>query len=86
MVWPVQAEPASDHEWRMALRCGACGSTREALVADADAAVFDRDLTRQVTEIEAQLAALEEERMAGELHALRVALERALIDASDFSR
>jgi hypothetical protein len=68
------------------MRCGACGFAVDAIVDDEDADAFDRDLRRQTREISAALATCERQRMTDELHSLKVALERDLIDAGDFDK
>ena len=84
MVVPVLWDAQSDYDWWMRLRCGACGFTIELVIDDEAAETFDRQLRRQTAEIGAALAASERERMTDDLHALKIALDRDLIDARDF--
>jgi hypothetical protein len=68
----------------MRLRCGNCGHVRELVLGDAAAEELERILDRGVEEICRTLARIERERMEREADAWAVALQRDLIDASDF--
>jgi hypothetical protein len=86
MVVPVLWEEHGERAWWMRLRCGECGHVRDAVVGDAQADAFAAALTRQARPLRAALGQLESECMADELDRLRAALDRDLIDASDFDR
>ena len=86
MVVPVLWEEHGDHAWWMRLRCGACGHVRDAVVGNAQADELADTLTRQARPLRAALGQLESDRIARELDQLRAALDRDLIDASDFER
>jgi hypothetical protein len=84
-VVPVEWEDRGD-EWRIALRCGNCGTRRQVTLDDFEAHDFDRALDRGVHQIARTAVVLERRRMEAEAEALSVALERDLIDAGDFAR
>jgi hypothetical protein len=83
-VVPVDWEEHDDTSWWIALRCGECGSAREAIVSDEEADCFDQELDVGARQLEVLADRLEQERMYAETHAFAVALERDLIDAADF--
>jgi hypothetical protein len=56
------------------------------VVSDEEAERFDADLDRGMTKIASTVARLDRARMIAESDALTTALERDLIDASDFRR
>ena len=70
----------------MRLRCGECGAAREVTATDDEADRFGRELDRGVRRIADELDRLERERMAETARVLAEALERDLVDASDFER
>jgi uncharacterized Zn finger protein len=82
---PMQWETFGDDHWFMWLRCGECGTWLEALVGNRTAAAMDVQLDRQQAAIAAQAEAFEAERMAVEVETLITALNRDLVDASDFA-
>jgi hypothetical protein len=85
-VLPVWAEEISDYSWLVRLRCGSCGTCTDKELDDAQAADLGEQLDRQAAEISAALRELERDCMRSELHLLREALARDLIDAQDFDR
>ena len=68
----------------MRLRCGQCGETREAVVAQAVADRYGRALDRTSQPIESLLNRLDRERMATDVEAFATALRLDLLDAVDF--
>jgi hypothetical protein len=71
--------------WWMRVRCGACGASREFVVADAAAQRYDADLDRGMGEIGVTLQRLERERMATDVETFSTALRLDLLDANDFA-
>jgi hypothetical protein len=84
-VHPVEWHESGEEHWWMLLRCGACGSERDVTVADEVAKRFGEDLDRAERQIERAVRELDGERMAVEVEAFAVALERDLIGADDFA-
>jgi hypothetical protein len=84
-VHPVEWHESGEEHWWMLLRCGACGSERDVTVADEVAKRFGEDLDRAERQIERTVRELDGERMAVEVEAFAVALERDLIGADDFA-
>jgi hypothetical protein len=85
-VNPVSWEERGQTHWWIRLRCGECGFVREVEVTDMEAQRLDRDLERGVADIAATIDRLERARMRAAADALTVALQRDLIDPSDFIR
>jgi hypothetical protein len=85
-VLPVWTEELGDYAWLVRLRCGSCGTWTDMELDDAQAADLGEQLDRQAEEIGAALRELERDCMRSELHVLREALARDLIDAQDFDR
>jgi hypothetical protein len=85
-VCPMEWETAGEEHWRIELRCGACGSWREELVTNEEAREFDLVLDRQCAQIARRLHELERDEMRAGLETFVTALDRDLIDASDFAR
>jgi hypothetical protein len=84
-VCPVEWHESGDERWWILLRCGECRSEREVTITDEIAKRFGADLDTSQREIERAVRLLDEERMAGEIEAFAVALQRDLIDAGDFT-
>jgi len=84
-VVPVWWEDVDGERWHMLLRCGACGTYRDVVAADAVAKAYERDLDRGVAEIRATLARIDRARMTVETDVFIAALRRDLIDAGDFA-
>src|SRR5215207_6148979 len=82
---PMEWEAFGDGHWLMWMRCGECGGWIQMLVPNATAGLMDVELDRQQAAIAAQADAFEAERMAVEVESLITALERDLVDASDFA-
>jgi hypothetical protein len=85
-VIPVAWEAEDDEHWWIALRCGECGYRMEVVVGDAIAKRFDRELDNRMTPLQRTLRRLEQEHMRAEADALIAALQRDLINPSDFAR
>jgi len=85
-VNPVSWHELSETHWWIRLRCGECGFVREVEVADDEAQRFDHELDRGVQQIAAAFARLDRKRMIADSDAMKVALERDLIDPGDFCR
>jgi len=85
-VHPVEWSPEGEEHWWMLLRCGACGSSREATVPDSEAALYDLELDRAEHGIERAADRLSRERLAEQTEAFATALELDLIGAEDFAR
>jgi hypothetical protein len=84
-VHPVEWHESDEEHWWMLLRCGACGSERDVTVADDVAKRFGEDRDRAERQIEHAVRELDGERMAVEVEAFAVALQRDLIGADDFA-
>jgi hypothetical protein len=69
-VIPVDFAECGDDAWWFALRCGACGASREVTASDDEADRLGRDLDDGVRSIAAEIERI----------------ERAPINASDFER
>jgi hypothetical protein len=82
----MEWETADDDHWLIQLRCGECGEWREVLATNDEASAFDVLLDRQCAEIARALRVIELEEMRAGLDAFVGALDRDLIDASDFAR
>ena len=62
-VIPIEWDLREADAWWMHLRCGACGSSREVVVPDAEAQRYDAELDRGMHEIARGLDRLEREEM-----------------------
>jgi hypothetical protein len=85
-VHPVEWSPHDGAHWWMLLRCGACGDSREAIVPDEDAQVYDRELDRAEHEMRGAAERLGRERLAQQADSFATALRLDLIGAEDFIR
>lgn len=85
-VHPVEWSPEGDEHWWILLRCGACGTSRETTVPDAEAALYDRELDRVEHRMERMADRLSRERLAEQADAFATALELDLIGVEDFAR
>jgi hypothetical protein len=83
---PMEWETSGPDHWLIELRCGECGVWRQVLVTNEQAREFDLLLDRQCAEISEALRRRELEEMRDGLKAFVEALDRDLIDASDFAR
>jgi uncharacterized Zn finger protein len=85
-VHPVEWSPNDGASWWMLLRCGACGTSREETVSDADAELYDRELDRAEHRMRRAAERLSQERLAAQADSFATALELDLIGAEDFAR
>jgi hypothetical protein len=85
-VSPVRWEPVGEERWWMFLRCAECGTSREVVVSNAVAERYDAELARGARAISRAVQRLDQERMAAEAQTFVTALQRGIIDASDFAR
>jgi hypothetical protein len=76
---------AEGTEFRILLRCGNCDRRRRVLVTAAQAMRFECDVAYDSMEIAREAERLDGDRFAAQTAAFALALERDLIDASDFS-
>ncbi len=75
---------AASDQWCVLMRCGDCGQWREIVASTRAMTRFAAAFDAGLAAIERDIRALELERMAGEVDVFVAALERDLIDASDF--
>jgi hypothetical protein len=68
----------------MLLRCGECGTWRDAIAPRGAARDLDRALEEGLQQISDALDQLDRERMEAQAEAFIAALERDLLDAADF--
>jgi transcription elongation factor Elf1 len=85
-VHPVEWSPRDEDNWWMLLRCGACGTSREVTVANAEAELYDRELDRAEDRMRRAADRLSRERLADQAESFATALELDLIGAEDFAR
>jgi DNA-directed RNA polymerase subunit RPC12/RpoP len=78
-------EPLDDDHWYMLLRCGNCGRAHAAVVGNKSADRFDRALDAGCAVIARDLQQLQRHSMTVWANAAREALDRDLVDASDFA-
>ena len=71
--------------WHLLLRCGQCETYRDVVADDDTANAYERELGRGGAQIRRAVAELDGERMAAQVAAFIVALQRDLIDAGDFA-
>jgi hypothetical protein len=83
-VNPIESRDAGGGAQWLLLRCGECGSRRQAIAPPGAAAAFARALDAGVKAISETLERIERERMAAQAEAFIAALRRDLIDAGDF--
>jgi hypothetical protein len=83
-VVPVESRDAGGGAQWLLLRCGECGTLRQAIAPPGAAEAFDRALEAGVKAISETLERLDRERMAAQAEAFIAALHRDLIDARDF--
>jgi hypothetical protein len=82
----VGPDADGEEHFRMWLRCGACDVWREVCVSDAEAKDFELVLDRQTAQIARSFDGIDRDRMEAELNTFVAALDRDLIDATDFAR
>ena len=85
-VIPTDWAERDEARWWMRLRCGECGSGREAVVSDAAAQRYDQRLQQGMDELARALHQQEREQMARDAETFAIALELDLLDADDFVR
>ncbi len=85
-VVPVEWHERGEMDWWIRLRCGECEFVRDVEATNAQVARFERELDAGLAVIAAALDRAERPRMLADVAALTAALERDLIDASDFCR
>ena len=85
-VVPVAVEEVDEARWRLLLRCGECQTYRDIVVTNDVAERYEQDLERGIAAVAAAYRRVDRERMAADVQVLIIALERDLIDASDFAR
>ena len=83
---PIEWDTVGEEHWLIQSRCGECGAWRSEVVTNAEAKRYDLLLARQSEVIARGLARIDRERMAAELDRFVAALDRDLIDATDFVR
>ena len=84
MVFAADRLQVDEHRWKLRLRCGGCGSMRDAEATTAEAADFDATVAAHRASIAHELARLEAARMAEDVERFAEALRRDLIDPADF--
>jgi hypothetical protein len=82
----VRTERVDDGHRRILQRCGSCEGLQVVVLGNTQAALLQTHLDGQRAAMAAELERLDRERMADEVETLAVALDRDLIDASDFAR
>jgi DNA-directed RNA polymerase subunit RPC12/RpoP len=80
----MQWDPLDDDHWYMLLRCGNCGRAHAAVVANKCADEFGRALDAGCAVIAGDLQELQRDAMTAWTKVFREALDRDLVDASDF--
>ena len=85
-VVPTDSAEHDEASWWMRLRCGECGSVREAVVSDAAAQRYDQRLAQGMDEIARALHRQELEQMERDAETFATALELDLLDPGDFVR
>jgi hypothetical protein len=85
-VNPVDWAPVGAHHWWMLLRCGECGTWREATVEDEVAERFDSELDRHADLLAGALRKLDAQHMSAWVESFVLALRCNLLDAADFAR
>jgi hypothetical protein len=85
-VVPVERHERSEAQWWIRLRCGECEFIRYVVATNAQVARFERDVEVGRAVIASAVERADRPRMLADVAALIEALERDLIDASDFRR
>jgi hypothetical protein len=83
-VTPVESREIGGGARLLLLRCGECGTWRQAIAPPGAAEAFDRALDAGAETITRTLERLDRERMVAQAEAFTAALHRDLIDAGDF--
>jgi RNase P subunit RPR2 len=79
-----ESEEVSEHHWRVVLRCGNCLHTREVVITQGAADLFDDDLDEYTTAMMREHKRMIQENLEHEAGILARALELDLITANDF--
>jgi hypothetical protein len=85
-VHPVEWSPNDGGTWWMLLRCGACGTSREETVPDAEAERYDRELDLAEHRMRRAADRLSKELLEHQADTFATALELDLIGVEDFAR
>jgi transcription elongation factor Elf1 len=85
-VHPVDWSPQDQKNWWMLLRCGACGISREAIVPDAEAERYERELDAAEHHMRRAAERLSQQRLEEQADSFATALALDLIGAEDFAR
>jgi hypothetical protein len=85
-VHPVEWSPNDGGTWWMLLRCGACGTSREETVPDAEAERYDRELDLAEHRMRRAAERLSKELLEHQADTFATALELDLIGVEDFAR
>jgi hypothetical protein len=85
-VHPVEWSPNDGGTWWMLLRCGACGSSREETVPDAEAERYDRELDLAEHHMRRDADRLGQELLEEQADSFVTALRLDLIGPEDFAR
>jgi hypothetical protein len=83
-VYPLTWTEWGPANWLMRLRCGGCGSRRDAVASNYAVEAFDRTLDEKMEVIEAAAERLARESLMAQAEKLGVALSMDLIGADDF--
>jgi hypothetical protein len=70
--------------WRVGLRCGGCGYERETVIGPELAEIFDRALDKGFNELTRTAERVERDNMTAWVDSFSTALQRDLIEPSDF--
>jgi len=85
LACPVTWQPSDDSHWDIELRCGDCELRWQLVIDDRRAARYDIELDDDAAAMNRMLRRLDRERMAAEVEAFAIALERDLIEPADFT-
>ncbi len=84
LVCPMEWGAVDDDSWWIVSRCGECEVWAEVVVTNAQAARYDIELDRQLTDMSRAAQCLDAERMADEARALVRALHANQVVPADF--
>lgn len=84
LVCPMEWGAVDDDSWWIVSRCGECEVWAEVVVTNAQAAWYDLELDRQLTDMSRGAQRLDAERMADEARAFVLALHANQVVAADF--
>jgi hypothetical protein len=83
---PVDWEPSGDDFWWIQMRCGECEVWIETVIGNRAAAALDVELDYQQAQMAFAARQWDALRMNAEIETFVAALERDLVDATDFAR